>query len=270
MYDKGNSIFAEKDFRSHIRLVEMLLRKGVPFAFNRISDGEMFMLQRRRIELGARGAEIDGIVVNRQKFSKWDEKSFDPERDTYILSELPKVLQSTNPLYLLGVPCPCCGEKSEIQWVRNASSATLTWANLLVNSNYKYFIESVFPYIQTQRVMAALNHIAKEDAFSSCPSFSHFKVPNNVIQCAQLVVERFLERCSSLQRGTVVLVGASVVAKIMIHKGYKEYPNLTFIDVGTTLNPIVGLGLGRDYLRDYWLRTTKRQRSPYSDRICIW
>lgn len=270
MEDVEAALFDVKDFGRHIRLVLSLLRKDIPFAFNRISDGELFMLQGKEIELGENGALINGVAVNHQRFTKWDQKSFKPERDTYIATELPKVLQSTNPLYLLGLPCPCCCNVNDARRIRQESSATQTWANLLVNANYKYFIESVFPCIQEKRVMAAVNHHATVDAFSSCASFAHFKVPDNAIQEAPTVVEEFLDRCSSLHDGTVVLVGASVVAKIMIHRAFAMFPNLSFMDIGTTLNPLLGLGLGRDYLRGYWLRSSKRSFSAYAARACVW
>jgi len=270
MKEVESTLFNVKDFNAHIRLILRLLEQDIPFAFNRISDGELFMLQGKGIELGESGAMIDGIKVNQQRFSKWDQKSFRPERDRYIVNELPKVLHSTHPLYLLGLPCPCCTNITDVRRIRRESSASQTWANLLVNANYSYFIESVFPRIQEKRVMAAVNEHATVDAFSSCQSFIHFKIPNNAIQKAEDIVLNFLDQCSNLKDGTVVLVAASVVAKIMIHKAFIMFPNLSFVDVGTTLNPLLRLGLGRDYLRGYWLRSSNRSYSPYSGRMCVW
>lgn len=270
MNDVKSTLFDCKDFRSHIQSILKLLEEDIPYAFNRISDGELFILQGKAIELGKRGALIDGVKVNQQRFSRWDQKSFDPDRDRYIAAELPKTLHSTNPLYLLGLPCPCCCNIGDVERIRRESSAKQTWANLLVNGNYSYFIEEVFPRIQDKSVMAAVNHHAKVDAFSSCKSFTHFRIPDNVIQRAQRVVEEFVDQCSVLEDRTVVLVGASVVAKIMIHKAFSIFPNLTFIDIGTTLNPLLGLGLGRDYLRGYWLGSTNRSFSAYSKRQCVW
>ena len=270
MKDARSTPFDVKDFRGHIQAIFRLLEQDIPFAFNRISDGELFMLQGKAIELNERGAMIDGVAVNQQRFSKWDQKSFSPERDRYIATELPNILHSTNPLYLLGLPCPCCCNISDVEQIRKISSSNQTWANLLVNGNYSYFIESVFPSIQSKRVMAAVNHLATIDVFSSCQSFTHFRIPDNVIQRAPSVVEEFIDQCSILHDGTVVLVGASVVAKIMIHKAFMLYPNLSFIDVGTTLNPLLGLGLGRDYLRGYWLGSSNRAFSAYAKRQCVW
>lgn len=270
MNDAKSTLFDCRNFRSHIQSILKLLEEDIPFAFNRISDGELFILQGKAIELGERGALIDGVKVNQQRFSRWDQKSFDPDRDRYIAAELPKTLHSTNPLYLLGLPCPCCCNIGDVERIRRVSSANQTWANLLVNGNYKYFIEEVFPCIQDKRVMAAVNHQAKVDAFSSCNAFKHFKIPDNVIQKAPFIVDEFIDQCSVLEDRTVVLVGASVVAKIMIHKAFSMFPNLTFIDIGTTLNPLLGLGLGRDYLRGYWLGATNRSVSPYARRQCVW
>ena len=270
MIQSVEHFFTNKDFRGHIKLLLQLLEQNIPFAFNRISDGELFILNNQSIELTARGALIDGVGVNRQSFSKWDCKSFDPQRDTFITSQLPSVLSSDNPLYLLGLPCICCADPREVINIRTKSAATWTWANLLVNGNYPFFIEKLLPQLQSMPLMAAVNHAATDSLFNPCPAYSRFNVPDDVIQSADKVVQDFLYECSKLKDGTVVLVGASVVAKIMIHKGFSAFPSLSFIDIGTTLNPLLSLGLGRDYLRDYWLTRPLHLRSPYSSRLCIW
>jgi len=227
------------------------------------------MLKGLKIELGKNGAIINGSIVNRQQFYPWDCKSFDPCRDDFIIRGITDALKSNNERYLLGLPCTCCADHNEVMEIREKSSATLTWANLFVNGNYTQFIENVFPLIQSLPVMVAVNHASSHEAFSSCLKHLRFDIPDNVLQGANETVNRFLDQCSHLNAGTIVLVGASAVAKIMIHKAFILYPQLSFIDIGTTLNPLLGLGMGRDYLRSYW-SNSYNLNSAYANKICIW
>ena len=49
----------------------------------------------------------------------------------------------------------------------------------------------------------------------------------------------------------VFLFSASSLSEVLIHELYKENKNNTYIDVGTTLHPFIGLDIQRDYLRAY-------------------
>jgi hypothetical protein len=262
------SLFSQKDYRRHIQYLRSYLLEGHSFAFNRISDGELYILNGLSIELQTDGALINGLQVNRQRFFPWDRKSFDPVRDTFIANGVRTALRSSNPAYLLGLPCPCCCDPIAVCAIRSQASATQTWANLLVNSNYRFFLEEIFPILQGLPLMVAVNHAASMDVFRSCPHHTHFCIPDNVLQSASGVLNDFLDCCSGLKDGTVVLVGASSAAKIFIHQGFHFFPRLTFIDIGTTLNPLLRLGLGRDYLRTYWSRST--HPNLYASRACIW
>ena len=258
-----------KSFQDHLLFVNKLLLNGIPFAFNRISDGELYMLNNVPIELRADGASIGRRAVNRQNFHPWDHKDFNPDRDNYLVNSLKSVLNSKNPYYLLGLPCPCCCNPDHVSEIRaHSRNCTQTWANLLVNANYKPFIETTLPILQERRVMCAINYRGSTDLFSG-QNPNKFNIPDNVIQMLPEVLEKFLNECSRLAPDTVVLVGASAAAKVMIHQAFDLYPRLSFIDIGTTLNPLLGLGMGRDYLRTYW-KKSDHQNSPYAHRVCIW
>ena len=261
-------LFDHKHFSTHLLAIDKLLENGANFAFNRISDGELFMLLGRSIELSDNGASINGFKVNTQKFSRWDTKSFEPKQDHYVRSELLKALKHSSENYIIGLPCPCCAEDQYVKLCREHSGGSITtWANLLLNGNYSHFIDVTLNLILSRPVMAAINLESDTTLFNICPSFELFEIPNGVIQLAEDTCNRFLDKCASLEDGTVVLVSASAVAKIMIYKGNKIFPNLTFMDIGTTLNPYLRLGLGRDYLIHFWKKNTPTQ---YGNRTCIW
>ena len=65
------------------------------------------------------------------------------------------------------------------------------------------------------------------------------------------------------------LFSAASLSNLLIHELYKEFPNNTYLDVGSTLNPLLGLDGwkgSRGYLRGYWLK----QPDAYSSKECIW
>ena len=262
------AIFQEKNFYSHLLKIDKLISQNIDFAFNRISDGELFMLQGKEIKLSSEGAVINNQIVNRQRFNKWDEKSFNAMEDTYIVNGLRKALTHSSQNYIIGLPCPCCADIHAVEECRlQANEAATTWANLFVNANYNHFINTTLNLILERPVMAAVNHRCDTTLFKACPLFKWFKIPDGVIQKAPLVCEKFLDACSVLPDHTIVLVSASAAAKIMIQAGNQYFSKLTFIDIGTTLNPLLRLGLGRDYLNNYW---KPKSSTHYGNQKCVW
>ena len=57
----------------------------------------------------------------------------------------------------------------------------------------------------------------------------------------------------------VFLFSASSLSEVLIHELYKVNDKNTYIDVGTTLHPYMGLDIARDYLKAY------HQNFPHPD-----
>jgi hypothetical protein len=53
----------------------------------------------------------------------------------------------------------------------------------------------------------------------------------------------------------VFLFSASSLSEILIHKLHQHNKKNTYVDIGTTLHPYLGLDPARDYLRSYWSGT---------------
>ena len=188
-----------------------------------------------------------------------------------IVEGLQKALSHDSQNYILGLPCPCCSDPAAVEECRQqAKKSATSWANLLLNANYNHFIDIMLNLILERPVMAAVNYRCDISLFNVCPMFKWFKIPDGVLQKAPTTCDRFLEACSKLPDHTVVLVSASAVAKIMIQKGNQYFPSLTFLHVGTTLNPLLKLGLGRDYLYNYWKPKTAASQNGYGGQTCIW
>ena len=65
------------------------------------------------------------------------------------------------------------------------------------------------------------------------------------------------------------LFSAASLSNILIYELYKEFPNNTYMDIGSTLNPMLDLNgwMGsRGYLKGYWLK----EPQPNYFKYCVW
>lgn len=258
---------SNKDFKEHILIFHQLINQGFPFAFSRISDGELLMLRGGSMALTHNGAYIGKTKVNKQNFKPWDYKSYNATDDHALLELLIEAIQLKLDGYILGLPCRCCVGNEGFHSVLKLTKTHCSWANLLVNSNYPYFIEKIIPCIQNtgRQVVLAVNKRSSTLAFTSNRPI-HVPVPDNVFQNYKSFFCSLESNLSKADDDAIVLIGASTIAKIAIPQFYQRYPSMTFIDIGTTLNPLLGLDAGRDYLISYW----KGIPTEFGSRICIW
>ena len=130
--------FEYKNFQSHLFEINRLIKLQEPFAFNRISDGELFMMDGLGINLTEYGAKIAGRQVNAQKFAPWDQKIFDPNSDQHIARGLKNALECNIENYIIGLPCPCCCDPQKVtpQSSKN-NPKTIPRAQQLVQNDFK-------------------------------------------------------------------------------------------------------------------------------------
>ena len=68
----------------------------------------------------------------------------------------------------------------------------------------------------------------------------------------------------------IFLISASTLSNFLIHELYKSFPNNTYIDIGSSLNPIFkleGWKESRRYLQEYWLN--EKPKMALSKK-CYW
>jgi len=65
----------------------------------------------------------------------------------------------------------------------------------------------------------------------------------------------------------VFLFSASSFSALAIHKLFDKYPENTYINIGTTLNPMMGMPVDRIYLKGYW---KKDPAARTIGKTCIW
>ena len=246
-----------------------MLSNGENFAFARFSDGEVDILKNIHLSLQS-DRVIEGDKVHSFGYPEDDHKEFIPEKHQFVREALLESFKFRKPGYYKGIGDPCCNGEQYVKWMRDlhgyGDEEHLTWANLLVNGNYGYFISVVVPVLASRDVVL----ICSENAdLSNVPLnvVKDFRVGKNCIVNDHDLVDMIAEWVEKNNiENHVFLFSASSLSEVLIHKMYQRFENNTYLDIGTTLHPFLGLDIARDYLRAYWSRT----HHPDLEKKCNW
>lgn len=246
-----------KDFREHFWRLQKKLKRGENFAFSRYSDGEMIVMQNKHLKLADEKTTVDGKKAG-IGYDKSDHKEFDPEKHAWLRESLIDAYQHHQKNYFVGLSCPCCVGKEQNEWMkelRGGDDEHLTWANLFVNSNYPLFLDHILPFLRNRKVFLVCNESAVLDKLPF-EVVQDFRIgANAMVENIGLVGEMKEYLSDNSVKDTVFLFAAASLSNILIAELFKEFPNNTYLDIGTTLNPHMSLPVARNYLKGYWNRS---------------
>lgn len=228
------------------------IKNKQPFALSRNNDGEMIILNNEFIDLRAK---CNGEFI------------YDPNNPEHAAfrQQLMDSAQYKGDNYYVGIACRCCvgDQKHEnLKKLTGQDDEHLTWGNIFVNGNYKRFIFEILPYFALYDIIMVVNHNSK---FEGLP----FK--NKIIDRINVGTNAWMEDTHELafmkqeliekkDKNKLYLFAAGPFSNIMIHELYKIEPNNTYLDIGSTLDNMMGLGQTRGYLSG----------APTLSKICIW
>ena len=257
----------KKSFREDFYKLKSKLETGENFSFSRFSDGDMYILQNKKLVLDNGLIQI-GNNTQTGPYKKQDFKNFDPEIHSFYRDRLIEAYKHKQKNYYKGISCACCVGKDNFDWqleLHGGDDESLSWANLWVNGNYPIFMSEMMPIIQTKPCV----FIGHQDAdLSNFEIFvKDFRVGYNAMINDYPKIENILEWIKTENISNhLFLFSASTFSNLAIHKLFSNCPNNTYIDIGTTLAPIMKMPSERGYLQSYWFGM------PGEDlkRICIW
>jgi hypothetical protein len=145
----------------------------------------------------------------------------------------------------------------------------LTFANLLINANYKRFIEEMVPMFVDKEIIYVTNRMAN---VSKLPFEVKkvFKIGSNCMIDDYHITEEIKKYISDNDiKDHIVLCSAASLSNFIIHDCYVENQNNTFLDIGSCLNPLLdleGWKYTRGYLTSYWLNSG----SPFGNQVDVW
>lgn len=219
-----------QDFAADGQAILDAYRAGVPFAFARFGDGERAIAQGRQ------------FVGN----SQWE---FKGATDDALPILMHAALSDDIPRYYVGIACPCCDRRGH-HWTLGQVRAPLTrvtYSNLLVNGNYRYFR----PWLRE----------LPRDSYMlvSCHKGADLRVPKNAVT-PLWDYRSALDKILATDRP--VLMAAGPLASVMVHKYWRDGPRkFACLDVGS----IVDDALYGKRSRKYHL-----PQEPLSRKICHW
>jgi len=256
-----------KNFREHFVYFRDKLRNKENFAFSRYSDGEMYILKNVESKLD------DGIIqigdrIQHGVYQPADFKHFDPTEHGFYQQKLVETLQYKQPNYYKGISCSCCVGKENFDWqvdLAGGDDESLTWANLWVNGNYPFFVKEILPIFYSRDCVFIGHTEAKLDRL---PFFvKDFRVGYNAMINDYGKIEEIAEwiRTNNI-KNHIFLFSASTFTNLAVYQLFREFPDNTYIDIGTTLAPMMDMPTHRGYLESFWFY----QNNKDIQKICIW
>jgi hypothetical protein len=243
------------------------------FAFTRFSDGELFIMQDKTVVL-ADNHYITGKIKGSNRYTKEEHKEFYPEKHQKYREKLIQCYMHNQDGYYKGICTSTDGHvgKENFDWMINFHGGdhnNLTFSNLLINANYSRFVEEMVPLFSNRNLIYIANEMADLDMLPFEIS-KKFEIGSNCMinnfDTSEKVATYIRENNI---RDHIILCSAASLSNYIIHDCYKENPNNTFLDIGSCLNPLLGLEgwkYTRGYLTSYWLNS----RSPFGKQEDIW
>ena len=235
--------------RSDFEYLTKLIDQGTPFTFVRFSDGEIEVLRDRKLFIG------DGIVSWTKgevhfSYPDFDRKDFTPERDQLFQNALVETAKFKAPYYFKGIPTrhnKAVEDRDFMVALNGDSLENLTFSDLLINGNFRIF-RNYFDHVlsKRQKVIVFGNFRMQPSLVNN--SWTLVPVQDNFIPDYEHVVGQALSSLSELPLGSLVLSSASSLTNIVGRRLRESRPDITFIDIGTSLHDLMGMTSG---IREY-------------------
>ena len=239
---------------------------GENFNLLRFSDGELFMLQGKKISLGNFLVKINGKFSGIKKFPTYDHKTFNPKKDKIFLEKLSESFNYKSQEYYVGINCRCCVGEENYKWQFREHLKTdhnnLTWANVLINSNYPRFLNEFYPEIVKRGAILVCNVNAKLDNLNWVTK--DFRIGNNAFSNLTLIDKIKEYIISNNIKNQIFLFSASAFSNVAQYELGKLFPENTYIDIGTSLSHVIGIPAEREYILDYFSGNIKNLKK------CTW
>jgi len=257
----------QKNFREHFSMFTNKIRNKENFAFSRYSDGELWILQNKELKLSADVIQV-GEAKSPGVYQSPDFKHYDPIEHAAYQQKLVEAYKHRQKGYYKGISCSCCVGKENFDWQINlhgGDDESLTWANLWVNGNYPAFIMNTLPIFYNRDCV----FVGHESADTSKLPFikKDFRVGYNAFINDYAKIEEIKKWIKENNiENHLFLFSASTFSNLAIYELFKEFPNNSYVDIGTCLTPMMNMPTERDYLKGFW----SYRGSQSLKQICIW
>lgn len=219
-----------------------LLKDKKAFTFVRFSDGEIEILRNRYLEIN-KGTTIFRGRTFTNDFPDFDAKKFDPMNQQNIRKDLLSSALFRHKCFFKGIPTrhnDAIKDREFLLRLNGGFESNMTFSDLFLNSNYLKYRDEVVPLFEHyEKVYVIANYRAKLVGLMS--KAKHIPIPDNFFASYDDVIKSVYEEIKNIPDGSLVLSSASSLSNILGHRLHLKNPNVTFIDVGTSINDFLSL-----------------------------
>ena len=262
-----------KDFTQEFDKILFKVKENQPFAFSRFSDGELFIMQNKTVIL-AKDHYVTGDIKGPNIYTEEEQKEFLPERDQFYRERLIECFKNKKENYFKGICTSSDPHLSNDNFqyqieLHAGDHETLTFSNLLINANYRRFIEEMVPLFSEKEIIYVVNKLANTEQLPFVLK-KKFEIGSNCMINDYKIVEEIKEYIAQQNvKGHIILCSAASLSNFIIHDCFMENDHNIFLDIGSCLNPLLGLQgwqHTRGYLTHYWLNSG----SPFGKQRDQW
>ena len=237
-------------FREDLDEVLRLITESDSLALSRYADGEASIL--KNITVGNK----DGWLYKKDK-------------NLIFRHDLRYSLLRADKNYLYGLSCTCC-DKSNHDFLLNAVRAPLeqlTFSNLWVNANFPVFQEQFLPALCASRKLVFICTGSKarvSDLEAKIHVSGFIPIHGNCVEYWEKHREHvrgLMDLHASQHNGAIFLFAAGPLSEILIHEMWQANQNNIYLDIGSTLDPL----LFRRQSRTYHIAGRE-----LAQRVCAW
>ena len=231
-----------KTFTEEILFFRTMLENKTPFAISRFGDGERIIMEGTPLNLLHKG-------------------EFNYQGQDDLREDLTRAFQYDNKNYFIGISCPCCQPLDKVTWMKESTylpDSRLTWANIFVNGNFRYFRE----YFIKEFTNYTVTFIGPGN-INNLPFDIKYKYsvgPDAWIHNTSVYSSLKKQIIDNKSKNELFLFCAGPYANILIYKLYKEFPENTYLDLGSVFNIELGIGANRGYLSG----------GTNLQQVCVW
>jgi hypothetical protein len=224
---------------------ENLVSQRSPFTFIRFSDGEIEILRNRKLIIADGITEFRGKRFSNQ-FPEFDQKRFDPLNGQDIRHDLLASAIFCELNYFKGIPTRhnCAIDDREFMLRLNGGfTSQMTFSDLFLNSNFLSARQRFFPQLVScfQDLIVVGNWRCELKDYLKKGTL--IRIPDNFFSSYQSTLEAVQTELQSAPKSALVLSSASSLSNVLGHRLRINRPDLTFLDIGTVLNDLLGLPL---------------------------
>lgn len=225
---------------------EQFIKDGKPYTFVRFSDGELEVLRNRKLVIAGGMTEFRGKRFF-NCFPEFDQKRFDPQRGHAVRGDLLASAIYCDDAYFKGIPTRhnnAVNDREFLLRLNGGFTSQMTFSDLFLNSNFLRARSSFFPLVVEHfgDLLVVGNWRCKLNGYLANGRL--IPIPDDFFSSFRETLNTVLAELQDAPRAALILSSASSLSNVLGHRLRLSRPDLTFLDIGTVLNDLMGLPLG--------------------------